>query len=85
MVQSDLFAGTDFITVALITHESADSPVRIPLDSDAETGLSVPSCVMADKLQTLPRGAFGKRIGSVPAQVMTDVGRAIITFLDIFG
>jgi len=83
VVQSDLFAGSDFVTIALVTSQIVDSPVRVNVAPSETTGLSVHSQVMADKLQTVPRGALGTKIGSVSTTTMVDVERAILVYLDI--
>lgn len=83
IIQSDLFSGSDFVTVALITTQLVDSPVRVPVYPNDSTGLSKPSHIMADKIQTIPRGALGNKIGNTPATVMVDVERSILVYLDI--
>ena len=83
IMQSDLFSGSDYVTVALLTHQAVDSPVRVALPTTETTGLTMPSHIMADKLHTIPRTSLGKRIGAVPTAVMTDVERAILVYLGV--
>ena len=83
VVQSDLFSGSDFVTVALVTSQVVVSPVRVDVTPSDTTGLSSHSQVMADKLQTVPRGALGTKIGAVSPTTMVDVERAILVYLDI--
>ena len=83
IVQSDLFAGSDYVTIALVTSQIVDSPVRVDVVPGETTGLSSQSQVMADKLQTVPRGALGTKIGSISPSTMVNVERAILVYLDI--
>ena len=81
VMRSDLFAESDFVTVALLTSMSVDSPTRVAIGTS--TGLDRDSYVMADKLHTIPTASFGTRVGLVPARVMADVERAVLIYLGI--
>ena len=83
IIQSDLFDVGDYITIALITSVSAESPVRVQLPEAYSVGLNQPSFVEADKITTVVRANLGKRIGIVPPATITEVERAILVFLDI--
>ena len=81
IIQSDLFAGSDYVTVAPITTTDVDSPTRVPLPATQATGVVDPSYVMTDKLHTIPRTNLGKQIGVAPTSAMVGVERAILVFL----
>jgi mRNA interferase MazF len=83
VVQSDLFASADFVTVALVTSTRVASPTRVAVPATAATGLECGSWIMADKLHTVPRANLQVRCGSVPPQVMAQVERAILVYLGI--
>lgn len=83
VVQSDLFASADFVTVALVTSTRVESPTRIRLVATPETGLERESWVMADKLHTIPRLSLLTRCGVIPTQAMVAVERAILVYLGI--
>jgi len=83
IVQSDLFASADFVTIALVTLTFADSLTRVPVTASKDTGLDHDSFIMADKIHTITRTSLRQRIGHVSKSVMADVERSILVYLGI--
>jgi mRNA interferase MazF len=82
LIQADVFDLHPSVTVLPLTSEMHDAPLfRIPIPAGKETGLRVPSQVMVDKATTVPRSKIGARIGSVNADTMRAVDRALRDFL----
>ena len=86
ILQEDSFAGTDSVTICLITSHEIDTPLfRIPIAPAAVSGLEEPSWAMADKITTVARAKLGKRLGALAAGDMVPIGRAIVAFLGLAG
>jgi len=82
VIQSDVFADADTVTVALITSTLIDAPLLRPLIEPApEHGLRVPSQVMIDKLMTVRRDRLGPAFGGLDADAMLAVNRLLALFL----
>ncbi|WP_375404214.1 type II toxin-antitoxin system PemK/MazF family toxin [uncultured Sphingomonas sp.] len=67
--------------VTTILFGSGD--LRIPLDSDATTGLDEPSEVEVDRITTLRRSRIRRRVGSAPAEGMAAIDRGLKLWLDL--
>lgn len=86
VIQDDLFAQTDSVTVLLLTSTLVDAPLlRIRIPATATTGIERDSDVMIDELVTVRRSALGARIGRVSSQQLVEVERALVVFLGIAG
>lgn len=84
IVQDDVFAGTESVTVLPLTSTAVDAPlVRIALPATEATGLDAVSFVMIDKLTTVRRSNVAARIGRVGTEQMIEVERALLVFLGI--
>jgi mRNA interferase MazF len=84
IVQDDVFAATESVTVcSLTTTESSTPMVRPLITPHADNGLKEPSRVMADKVTTTQRKQLGRRIGSLSAQDMEHVDQALTLFLGL--
>lgn len=84
VVQSNLFEQHPSVTVLPITSEPRDAPIfRIDLSPDPSNGLRLPSQVMVDKIQTVPRRKVGPIIGAVDQPIMSSIDRALAVFLGI--
>lgn len=82
VIQSDLFNELVSLTILPITSELRDAPlIRIPLQPDSSNGLRMPSQVMIDKIQAVPRGKVGKVIGALSDDQMVAVTRSLAVFL----
>ena len=83
IMQSDDFSTTASVTVCLVTADEIDAPLfRLELAPSARTARS---WVMADKIMTVRRDKVGRRIGSLPAQDMVRLERALLVFLGLAG
>lgn len=82
VVQSDLFEETESITLCLITSDPTDAYLfRVPIEPGEENGLKVPSRLMVDKIDTIPKSKLGYRIGQLSNPDMTRLNRAMMVFL----
>jgi mRNA interferase MazF len=86
IVQDDRFDATGSITVCGFTTDPTDAPLfRLPVDPATENGLDAASRLMVDKITTVARGKFGRRIGSLADTDMLRLNRAIVVFLGLVG
>ena len=84
IVQDDRFDATDSITVCPLASDPTEIPLlRIPLEPATETGLSLPSSIMVDKVTSMPRAKLGERVGHIPDTDMLALSRALIVFLGL--
>lgn len=84
IVQDDLFAATDSVTVAPLTTTRTDAPLlRIPVPSGDLSGLEQDSEVMVDKLTTVRRSNVQARIGRLNTEQLAEVERSLMTFLGL--
>ena len=84
LIQSDLFDEHPSITVCLITPDLRDAPLfRLDVHLSAENGLHHLSQVMVDKVVTVSRGRIGSRLGSLEANIMLRVSRALALWIGL--
>ena len=84
IVQDDLFAATDSVTVAPLTSTLTDAPLlRVRVPGTDLTGLERDSDVMVDKLTTVRRSNVQTRVGRLTAERLAEVERALMTFLGL--
>lgn len=84
IVQDDLFAATDSVTVAPLTSRRTDAPLlRVRVPGTDLTGLERDSDVMVDKLTTVRRSNVQTRVGRLTAEQLAEVERALMTFLGL--
>lgn len=84
IVQDDLFAATDSVTVAPLTSTLTDAPLlRVRVPGTDLTGLERDSDVMVDKLTTVRRSNVQTRVGRLTAEQLAEVERALMTFLGL--
>jgi mRNA interferase MazF len=82
VIQSDMFDEHPSVTLLPVTSELRATPLfRIPVEPGTENGLQVPSQVMVDKAQTVPRDKVGAVFGHLDAEAMLAVNRALAVFL----
>lgn len=82
VIQSDLFSEHPSITILPVTSELRDAPLfRLTLEPNPENGLRVPSQVMVDKAQTVPREKVGDMFGRIDDGTLVAVNRALALFL----
>lgn len=84
IVQSDDYGGTDSVTVVPFTTDPVVAPgLRISIVPDARNGLVADAQLMVDKVTTVRRAGFGRRIGDLGAADLRRVNQALIVFLGI--
>ncbi len=86
IVQDDLFAATNSVTVAPITSTLLDAPlmrIRIAGGDGRLSGLEHDSDVMIDKLTTIRRSNVQGRVGRLTAEQVVEVERAMMAFLGL--
>lgn len=84
IVQDDLFAGTESVTVIPLTGTLVDAPLlRIRIAAADLSGLDRASDAMIDKLTTVRRTNVQTRIGRVSASQMVEIERALAAFLGL--
>jgi mRNA interferase MazF len=82
VIQSDLFAEHPSLTILPVTSELRATPLfRIQIEPTQENGLQVPSQVMVDKAQSVPRDKVGAPFGRLDAESLLAVNRALAVFL----
>ena len=84
IVQDDAFTARDSVTVCLITSDPADLPVfRIAVDPTAENGQKATSCLLVDKITTVPNSRLGQCIGGLADDDLLRLNRALLVFLGL--
>ena len=84
VLQNDLFADLDSITVCSLTSQDIGvAPFRIPVFPTADNGLRLPSWLMADKTSSAPRTKLGSRVGRLDRATLAELSRAVIVFLHL--
>ena len=74
VVQSDVVSGIDSVIVCPLTTARQPSIFyRIDVEPTKANALSLPSQIMADKLQAIPRTKIGGRIGRLESDTMTQL------------
>jgi mRNA interferase MazF len=82
VVQADIADRTDSVIVCMLTsHIAPVTPFRTLVESDVETGLSVDSDIMADKITVVLRSKCGPVFGHVSPAVMQRVNEALAFIL----
>jgi mRNA interferase MazF len=84
IVQDDRFDANDSIVVCPLTTDPTQAPIfRLPVQASAQTGLRTPCRMMVDKLTAVPRKRLGSRVGSLGAEDVKALNRAIFVFLGL--
>ena len=84
IIQDDLFAASDSITLLPLTSQLADAPLlRLTVEPGQLTGLERVSQITVDKLTTVRRANLGQRVGRVDAKTMVAVEQSLAIFLGL--
>ncbi len=84
VVQDDLFAALDSVTVCPLTTTVVDAPLmRVPIIATEASGLDSDSYVMVDKVTTVKRSSMGNRVGELTSQQLIELERRLLVFLGI--
>jgi mRNA interferase MazF len=86
VLQDDRFSLTESVTVCPFTTNLIEAPLfRLPVEPSDLNGLRAPSCLMADKIVTVPRAKIGRRVGRLDDEDIVRVNRAVLLFLGLAG
>lgn len=84
VIQSDQFAETGTVTVLLISSTLVDARlIRTTIEPTPANGLRARSQIMVDKARSVKRDTIGATIGSLDAEAMLAVTRALAVFFAI--
>ncbi|MCO4238648.1 MULTISPECIES: type II toxin-antitoxin system PemK/MazF family toxin [Micrococcaceae] len=84
IIQDDLFAASESITLLPLTSQLTDAPLlRLTVEPGQLTGLERVSQIMVDKLTTVRRANLGLRMGRVDAKTMVAVEQSLAVFLGL--
>ena len=84
IIQDDLFAESESITLLPLTSQLTDAPLlRLTVEPGQLTGLERVSQIMVDKLTTVRRASLGQRMGRVDAKTMVAVEQSLAIFLGL--
>ena len=84
IVQDDRFDANDSVVVCPLTTDPTSAPIlRLPIPSNTRTGLRAPCRLMVDKLTAVPRKRLGMRVGTLNADELKGLNRAIFVFLGL--
>lgn len=84
IVQSDLFAERDSVTVCLLTSTLINAPLfRVRVSPGPHNKLSKASDVMLDKLMTVRRSRLATPLGQLTAEETGTLDRALARWLSL--
>jgi mRNA interferase MazF len=84
IIQDDRFDANDSIVVCPLTTDPTSAPIfRLPIPSNTRTGLRAPCRLMVDKLTAVPRKRLGTHIGTLSADELKTLNRAVFVFLGL--
>lgn len=84
VAQSDLFDLHPSVVIIPVTSELREAPLfRLRVQPDERNGLRALSDLMIDKPQTVRRERIGSVFGSLSAEQMVEVNRALALFLGL--
>lgn len=84
IIQDDLFADSESVTLLPLTSQLADAPLlRLTVEPGQLNGLDRMSQIMVDKLTTVRRSNLGQRIGRIDSQTMVTVEQSLAVFLGL--
>jgi|ERR1043166_6737822 mRNA interferase MazF len=84
ILQDDRFDATASITVCPFTTDSTESPLfRLAVEPSPGNGLRALSRLMVDKIMTVPKIKFGRRVGHLDDEDIVRLNRAILVFLGL--
>jgi mRNA interferase MazF len=84
ILQDDIFAATDSITVCALTSNPTDAPLfRLPVAPNERNGLRATSRMMADKITTVSKTKVGARLGRLDDEDILRLNQAVLVFLGL--
>jgi mRNA interferase MazF len=84
IVQDDRFDANDSVVVCPLTTDPTAAPIfRLPIPSNARTGLRTTCTLMVDQLTSVPRKRVGTLVGTLSPDELKALNRAIFVFLGL--
>ena len=84
VIQSDKHDSFDSVILCLFTsYESGDISTRVRIEPSSENGLQKVSYVMTDKIVTVDKSMFGKRVGVLSDDDMLAVSEQLRAILGL--
>ena len=84
VIQSDLFSEHPSVVILPVTSELRDTPLcRVTIAPNEINGLSRPSDVMVDKVQTVGRDKIGPVFGRLSQEELLSVNRMLAVFIGV--
>lgn len=84
IIQDNRFDANDSIVVCPLTTDATSAPLfRLPIPSNARTGLRVSCRLMVDKVTAVQRRRLRARVGTLSANELKGLNRAIFVFLGL--
>ena len=84
VIQSDLFSEHPSVVILPVTSELRDTPLfRVTIAPNEVNGLSRPSDVMVDKVQTVARDKIGSVFGRLSQEELLSVNRMLAVFIGV--
>jgi mRNA interferase MazF len=85
IVQDDRFDAIESVTVVPVTSDATEAQFRVVVEPGASNGLRDVSRLMVDKVTTVRKARLGHRLGTLSADDMRRVDRAMLVFLGLAG
>lgn len=86
IVQDDRFDATDSLTICPCATARVDAPLlRVPVAADDQSGLSLDSFLMVDKITTIRRSNAYAVIGRLDHATLVEFERRLLVFLGLAG
>jgi mRNA interferase MazF len=86
IVQDTRLAETNSLTVCGFTTDPLDAPLlRIAVAPSDKNGLREPCRLMIDKIVTVSKSNFGKRVGEIEDRYLAAFNSAIVVYLGVAG
>ena len=84
MICALLLDANDSIVVCPLTTDPTPAPIfRLSIQPSTQSGLRTTCRIMVDKVTAVPRRRLGRPVGSLTAEEMRALNRAIFVFLGL--
>ena len=84
ILQDDAFDATASTTICPFTSHVLDAPLmRLSISPSSQNGLKVESQLMVDKITTVSKAKLERRVGTLAAEDMIRLSRAVVVFLGL--
>jgi len=86
IIQHEHFEILDSVTFCGFTRDLTEMPLfRIAVEPSTSNGLEFKSCIMVDKILTVPKSKLGYRIGQLDERDIARLNQALAIFLGLIG